>query len=277
MAKFKQQGITILEMMLVLAIIAMISIMGIRLYLSFRADVNLQQMKYTVDTIFQAMNMYYRANCYGTSTTKKQPGDKMVTYGTLNLNNPDKPSNPYPINIDTDLRNTGYLRETLPYNPIIDNNAASPYILQFNKGENTTRYATVCKEFDSSKDGCKEEENEKIATIINWTAQVAIKLDPKVASDPAKVLAYAKITGATCIANEGQLNDPCMPGVLGVGDYLVFQRIPSYPSSNTMSDFYTFNASVSNFTQMYTTYPSHYLVTSGGDTDEGKQYVYCGN
>lgn len=271
-----EHGFSILEVLLVLAIAAMIIVMGIRAFSNMSRDNELNKVKYNVDTIFQSMLGFYHANCYGTTTTSNQysPGDT-VTPGRLNPNYSGFQS-PTVINLQTDLIDTGYLTESITKVSVVDQalNTSGVYLPQFNM-QQTTRKASVCNEYNS--DGsCKDSTNNN-ATIISWRFQVAVKLNPAIAANQVLAQTYASFLGAACLANAGDLPAACQTPGMGAGNYMVFQRPPAFASPSTQTDFATFNAIGAQFTQMYTTYPGMYLIDNNGNTEEGEQYVFCGS
>jgi prepilin-type N-terminal cleavage/methylation domain-containing protein len=56
-------GVTLLEVMLVIAIAGSILAMGISQYQSMQRDSNVRQVQANVDTLFNAMAYWYKANC----------------------------------------------------------------------------------------------------------------------------------------------------------------------------------------------------------------------
>src|SRR5262245_26726988 len=127
-------GVTLLEVLLVLAITGMAFVMGLRLYYSFKTDADIMQVKSNVDAIFLAMAKYYRANCYGTTRVNAAVIPMIVTITPGTLNPASSPTNPMPINIQTDLINAGYLRSTLVRTPIVNfaGSGMNGYVAQFN-------------------------------------------------------------------------------------------------------------------------------------------------
>ena len=59
----KQQGVTLLELMLALAIATAVFILGIRLYAEYSFRLSESQLEANIEQFFQAMSHYYQANC----------------------------------------------------------------------------------------------------------------------------------------------------------------------------------------------------------------------
>lgn len=239
MGLYKHAGVTLIEIILVIVIGAAIIILGMRQYQSFRIDADVQQLKYNVDMIFQAMADYYQANCKG---------------GTLDPTSPFfAGTNPVPIDITT-LRNQAFLTANLLLSPIIESTGpGGGYILQFNR---------------VTPDPDRMIGSIPIGKIVLWKAQVAAQF-----TDDAKALRYRNLLAAECTsALTGNAVSPCTSG--SAGNYVVWERLPSFAVPASGSGYGLSNARLKQFNQMYTTYPILYL-TSGFKTSS--QYYLCGS
>jgi Tfp pilus assembly protein PilE len=264
--KKQMLGVSLIEVILALLIGISLLLISIRQYQSFKLDQDIRQLQYNVDTIFQAMNRYYQANCFGTT----HPSTGVVTSGTLNpaLN----PANPFLINITTDLANTGFLTNRIPRSLIV--NTAGPatnqyngYVAQFNQ---STQSKMLC-----ISSGCASQTN--VGTIVTWRAQVAVLLQK-----PPQAQQYKNALTADCLSNLGAGGTviPCTPVSIS-GNYLVWERLPSFASPNSESESWVLNPTVNQFTQMYTTYPGTYLLNTQGQitaqpTNPSQNYL-CGS
>lgn len=266
-------GVSLIEMMLIMAIAGLIAVMGIRQYRLYRIDADIRQLKYNVDTLFQAMSLYYRANCYGTT----HPKAGVVTAGTLN---PDvNPDNPFPISIENDLKAKGFLMVDYPRSPLVDegSNGGGGYILQFNE---SIQPKMVCKQGIKAKNADLPDCTEavQVGTIVAWKAQIAVLLN-----DTDRASAYLKLLDATCLSSyDSNTNtvSPCSDNISG--NYIVWERWPSFGNSFIERD-NLLNPTLDQFNQMYTTYPITHLTgsipsgTTPGVTGPVPQYFLCGS
>jgi len=284
----RNRGITVFEVLLVLVIGASLLLITIRQFQSYRVDADVQQLKYNVDTIFQAMARYYKVNCYGrvdpdnAGTAYNPPGQ--IEPGTLNPNHPDV-TNPFPVNIQTDLIDKRFLISNLPtglpLNPLVDYSDGNlgGYVAQFNESildryvcETTNGNVSVNTPYDTNCTSKKQ-----MGTIVIWRAQVAVKLN-----DPDTTDQYLRLLNGDCLSDYDagtQTVAPCQ-GFPGSGSYVVWERLPSFASPDLQTDYWLQNPTVQQFTQMYQTYPMVYLITppNEGNIPGGQpQYIYCGS
>ena len=254
---------TLLEIMLVLAIGASLVAFGIRQYQAFRLDSDVQQLAYNVDTLFQAAAKYYYANCIrqwdpnagyidsGTSGAGMlDPGDSSSTsYG---------PGTSRPINVGTELIDRGYLNEPLIYSPLVVTTPGTftGYFVQFNRGADVPRQISFSSATDMKTIGYVATFNIQVSVEIKNTNQVDVLLRS------LKGTCRSGTPGGLCTAYPGS------------GGYVVFVRSPSFVVSN-VSTFWGMNPTLTQFKQMYTTYPLLYLLNSDGSPDGNKQYFLC--
>ena len=115
-------GVSLMELIIVLALISGIMMLAFRQYESMKRDSDANQLLYNVDQIFQAAADYYQANCR--RQINPSTGLTVGTAGTLDPDYTPAPTNPYPVSV-TSLRSGGYLTATLPPNPLVDSSGGN--------------------------------------------------------------------------------------------------------------------------------------------------------
>lgn len=257
--KKRQSGLSLVEALLVLIIATSILFFSLRQYEVFRRDADIQQVKANVDVLFVAMAEFYKANCYG----QVDPTTGAVTAGRLN---PAHASNPLPgpvhIDINADLIAGGYLTDDVPFplSPIVDNSADptdkfSGYIVQFNSAQATRTM------------------NGTIGTVVTWKPQIAVRI-----KDTTLTSQYLNLLNGNCLSSlSGNTVTPCPTAGSSTGTYVVWERMPSLVSSKANSTLWPLRAVLNQFTQMYTTHSTTYLLTRSGLTPANQtQYYLCG-
>lgn len=252
-------GLTLIEVMLVLAIAASFIILGLRQYQIWKADSDIRQLRYHVDSLFDAMSGFYKSNCRSSD-------------GKLNPHN--NPQKTIVLGLKDDLKN--YIDDPNPHSPLVDVSNNNGYVAQFNQ---YSQERSICLEMDSGK--CKNDA--PVGEVITWFSQVAIKLPDSIAANGASANAYLAMLGGDCLSKmSGDKVEPCDGSTVsnsGANDkpYVVWQRPPGFNSEKNKSQLWMMNRQADQFTQMYTTYPSSYLIGSKGSTPGDKtQYFYCG-
>lgn len=258
----QQRGVTILEIILVLAISSSILLLSVKQYQSYKLDSDVNQVLYNVDQIFQAASYYYQANCRNqvSSTT----GAPIAGSGLLDPAN--SPTNPTVVTA-ADLLKNQFLREALPINPIVFYDPTSEimksYVVQFNLVSPPPQ-----KVISLSNGGTAN-----VGAIYVWKIQVAVRL-----RNPATAVQYLSLLRGNCLSNQtGSMVTPCpsTPTTPGATDtYVVFERLPSLPSTEGNSGLNATNVAVKQFNQQYTTYPILYLTS--GVTPVTPQNYLCG-
>lgn len=69
----QQKGVTLLELLLVLIIIAAISLLAINRYQLYRQEKDIAALKQNVDILFQTTNIFYHVCCSASQGLKSQP------------------------------------------------------------------------------------------------------------------------------------------------------------------------------------------------------------
>lgn len=219
-----QRGMTLIEIMLVLAIASSLLIMGIRQYQSFQMQQQFQQVAYNVDLIFQGLSHYYQGQC---QTGEDYYSGTIASTGLLDASVSN--ATPLAMDISTQLVTPGYLVQTLALSEIVDSSVGfGGYFAQFNLAATTAPSAsrTETVTFDGATSSTVT-----AGTAYFWKEQVAIKV-----RDTTKVTAYLNALGADCRSDlVGDIVTPCATSA-NEGDYLVWERPPSFALPNAISD-----------------------------------------
>ncbi len=249
-----QSAISLIELLLVLVVMSVIVLMGIRQYRVFEMDKLIRLEQDRIDSIFQAAEHFYQANC-DMKPDPAAPGK--ATFGILNPR--ANPANPYigdsqgANKLYNMLVSEGFLTQNFPRSSI-----SFLYAVQFVRRDSMRTIKTA--------DGYKP-----IGTIVNWIIQVIMVL-----RDPSKASFYSKLLSGDCLSTSTNPTNSC-PKTGSFGNYVVFERLPSFVSAQTGSSYWPTNPTVNQFKAMYTTYPILYLINSGGNTPDGTpQYFLCG-
>ncbi len=237
-------GITLLEVMLVLAIASTIVLSGIRQYTFYQRDRNAFVLKYNIDILFQGMRNYYYANCAESTDTN------MALHKLAPSRNP---SNPFAVTIQTMLGN--YLDTTWhPFNPLIDSSFGdSGYDVQFNQiswsGARNENFCYYYPGTSQTNPTCGALVNSN-AIVYSWIAQIVVKIQ-----DPNMTLALKGMTGANCALTDytsPTIVDCSTGATSGAPSYLVWQRLPSFASPDTSSGLWRAAPTVKAFKLQYT-------------------------
>lgn len=257
-----QQGVTLLETMLALAIAVSLIIFGLRAYDQLQFHAKEQQIANNVNILFQALSGFYYANCRQTldaNSVAQSTGalDPIVT------DNPVIPAS-YPISIQTNLITPDFihLKQWQPKNPLVDNSAPeNGYSVQYNRV--ITQAATdpvmsidACTGSSNPpscdrKDGALLEKSNGSPTnqshVVTWVSQVAVKL-----SDALTAQQWIQIKNdlsADCISTSTKLSD-CTTSPSGSG-YLIWAKMPAAYTPTT-SVYWTAMPYVKQFNMQYT-------------------------
>lgn len=289
----QQVGMSLVEVLLVLAVATASLLAGVRQYQLYLRDVEYRQVQQNVDNIFQALGQFYMQNCNGAMSVDPN-GDMSFKAGKLNPQEYNS-KDPYQVKIDKDLQASGLLTQsimstTLVYGgpkannpdgtPMIDitNNPSSigtdGYVAQFNRLEQPRK---VCLEGDkatgvTSDRGCKSQPVQVGINLI-WKPQVAVRLMDEEHAD-----IYLALLGGDCLSNaKGKIVLPCDQAKSNTGNYVVWERLPSQALQKSGVHFWQTAPTLKSFNQMYTTYPSTYLNKTEGKNPSGNdQYYLCG-
>lgn len=246
----RESGLSLLELLLVLAIAGVLIVMGIRQYQILKIDADSRQVQANVDTLFQAAVKFYQAEC----------DQKIGAYNNLGYLNPNTGISPdSPTSITMDLLKPYLATTTFPDNSIV---AGTDYTVQF-VPHTSERKVTV-------DTGTGSTEEKTIGTILIWSIQVIVKL-----RDSSKADLYFRLLRGDCLVPSATTTGSCTGP--GTGGYVVFERLPSFAANQNETPYWLMNPLVKQFKQMYTTYPVQYLINTGGETPTGeRQYFLCG-
>jgi type II secretory pathway pseudopilin PulG len=255
-------GMTLLEVMLVLAIGASFLLFAVSQYHQFREQASFIDVKRNVDILFQALGRYYQTNCRSLSDSEvanAQNVDPTITQGTLapggTLNVDYTKSNvTYGIAIRSALRNQ-YLPRNWP-TAVPDVDATTTYKVHGSvnsfKGYGTafiflltTKNAYACWNFQTGTGVvCSASQPIQDNTVAFWLAQVSVKI----ANDPTgkKTLALLGPTGANCASS---VPDSCDGST--TPHYLIWQRLPTKSGSQVGSDLWESQTQEVLFNQLY--------------------------
>lgn len=249
--KRQQQGVTLVEILLVLLVGVSMIIFSLRQYQAWQRDANVRLLVSNVNQTLAAMSNFYYANC---SPVRPDPSSTLSTATLPAGRLAPTVTSPVLINMAADLVTPGYM-PTVKNNPLVLN--TSSYILQFNKYTSTRNIAT--------NSGVTQ-----IGTIVRWMPQVSVLI-----RDVANAATYQKLLNADCLSSlNGTTVFPCSANQ--TGNYIVWERPPSYFTQKLGSESNSWGSlpTVQQFNQMYTTLPITNL-TGNSHTPEF-QYFYCG-
>lgn len=245
-----EKGVTLIEVILVLAIAMVILILSIQQYVIYKRDADVATVRYNVDLLFEALANYFRANC------GSNPFNTLYN------------SQYYPISM-TELK--PFLSDNLAYTPIIDASSQDGgYIVQFNQLQTNTGLPQ--RMINMSAGG-----QASVGNIALWQAQVSVKL-------VGNTTVYRDELAGDCLSSTGATSasgsspvyvTPCVAGGDSKGDYVVFARLPSLAVSKENSPNWVMLPTVKQFQQLYTVDPVLYL-TSGAQ-EASQQYYFCGS
>jgi len=267
--------------------------MGIKMYQALQNTLQLQDLRYKVDQLFEAAGNYYNANCAAGSFSPTPPfflSPLPTSSGTLTY----PPTAPFPVGIAGTLQGVGFLQNWQPANPVVDASAGEAgYLVQLNPVVSTTPIPANACVVLAAGSACLPVTAANIATpskaysaasgtsiplsqavVVTWAVQVAVKVQPS-----SKIAAYAALAGADCMSDSSSAGtvDACTVGNPS-HQYLVWSRIPSVAvSKNTI--FSSSMQLLKQYKQMYVADPN-YAMNSGYSTTstpaQAPVYYLCG-
>lgn len=245
------KGITLFEMLLVLAIASAIIVMAIAQYPSYKNVSDTERLQATIDNIFLATANYYRANCKPSTTSAlwTLSGGKLV-----------------PTSVTVDIKNMlvtkGFLDPLLPNGMISQagNDPYDGYTVLINMTYQDAAYTQLLQKYQcTTSSGGVCTNNVAVGTV-----------------------ALAQIYVAVCLKTSQYMNqviammNPDSTSACSGGQLLRFFRMPSSVIAQSSSDTgNSMRASQQVFAEMYTTAPLSYLLGTSGAAN--KQYYYCGS
>lgn len=253
----KVAGVSLIEMLLVVAIAATILILSIKQYQAFKLDSDFSELQTNVDTLFKAANYFYQANCKRVIDPTTGPvANTGLLDPTSDGTGTPTPSDPYPVTIAA-LTAGGYLSTPMISVPLIDSNT---YMVQFNQQPVVDRMVQTANGPVSA------------GKIIVWTIQVSALI-----YDNTKRNTWLTRSNATCLSRKtGSVVTPCslIPVPPGGGSiYLVWERPVTSVASGTDSGLWQTNIRGKQFNQQYEVHPTNYLTNQ---TTPQQNYL-CGS
>lgn len=283
--RHKIKGMTLLEVMLVLAIAASMILLGLNMYQTASIEKDYLLLKANVDFLFQAMKSYYQTEC----DNYFFPNGSVSRKGklTFNSNDASTPSDFAPVTFDVTTVNN-YIATSWPrYTSVVALDTVSKiYLAQFNPTTNANNNAYVCSSYTTGSPQCSSPIPITDSSIVLWQSQIAVKM-----RDPAKTTYYVAMAGADCAVNTIPSGAPidCSTGVAmgSSAQYMVWQRMPSFSSRNIRSSHWISNPATKEFKLQYTHDPMYELYNpsaapmqnpnnSSAAPTEVYKYYYCG-
>lgn len=265
----KISGVTILEMLLALAIISFILTLVARQLSVAQNDTNAQQLQATVDRLFQSAANYYYGNCRQQVDSNNAVPADATDKATLDPVNVASTSVPFPVmNQTLNLLTAGkYLISTQTWPPspntFIDGSGTTDdhgFVVQFNPVTPSRSPAGIYQNWEtvngSTGTGVAMQSNPSyrtpsltsVGTIYIWRIQVSVKLAPGLVPDATT---FKLRFSADCLSSQhGGYVDPCSAN--NPGEYLVWERLPSFASPKTATNYWTTMPGVKEFNQLYT-------------------------
>lgn len=278
MNRHKISGMTLIEVILVLAIAASLILAGLRMYQSSKTDNDYLILRSNVDFLFQAMKGYYQQECdlYFSTTN----GSSFISKrGTLTFNpSGGTPATDFsaPIRFDVTTVNN-YI--DLPWPRFVSvvalDTPVNTYFAQFNYNVGTNKNYYVCSSYATGTPQCSNPQPISGSNIVLWQSQIVVKM-----KDPTSTTYYLANTGADCAVNTyapGDIID-CSQGLtLGQSaQYMVWQRMPSFASQDVRSSLWVSNPVTKEFKLQYTHDPMYEMYNPGGAPSDVYTYYYCG-
>lgn len=279
----KQNGVTLIEYMLVMVIMLSILLLCIKQYQIYRQDADISQLQYNLDVIFQAMNKYYGQNCDPAPPPNQQPSG-FCPSDNCPCNSPRSPFIICPLNANvTQVPIIIQLQELIDKNYLSINDLSIQeimeqadskgvlsvklgYALQYNLKQNPipTRVYT----------NPTTQVSKVIGLFVIWNMQLSIKLT-KEASEIANT--YQMRLNASCVSDYPErcaTKPPPAPGTPSPppAKYLIFERTTLSSTSSVQSSYWQMNASVKQFKKNYEEMPDWYMAETYPDA---LYYYYC--
>lgn len=260
----KSRGVTLIEVMLVLAIAVVIILMGINQYRMYRVDSYYMLVKYNVDILLEGLKQYYQTNC-------KVSGNKLwPTSGTYSA-----------VSLDYATM-APYLTGEWPYyTPVVSSQSGSivsSFYPQFNPMPLKQKTEYPCFLYNA-KLTCASPKSIPNTKVILWQAQVVVKM-----ANPTQAVHYIAILGASCGTNSftsGNTVNCANNKNLTQAEYLVWQGLPSSPSGSIGSAHWMANPVSKLFNLQYTNDPMYEMYNSKAVPDSNNQVYYmnylCGS
>lgn len=257
----KSQGMTLLEIMLVLAIATSIILMGVKAYQSYNTEKDYFILKANVDLLFQAMKGYYQVECnlYNSMNSSLRADGVLTSIPASNY-------------VTFDVSTVGnYVATNWPRNvSVVKTSGTGSYKAQFNYIPGGSKNACVV----DKTDGQTKCSSIAGSNIMVWQSQIAVEM-----KDPTKTTYYVSMVGADCAVNDISTPVQCATQGVALGAsarYMVWQRLPSFSSEEVRSSFWLSNPVLKQFNLQYTHDPMYEMYNSNATPTNVYKYYYCG-
>lgn len=269
MSSANQEGVTLIEVLLGLVIGASLILLGLQTYQQFNDQGNINKAQYNINVLFQGLRGFYLSNCINNRNYTTGNVMSMSLIGALDPSYlPADVAQPsYPIPITTLLADAYVGNWNAGFSPIITN-----YVVQLNLYNNTT-YPGYARNVQFCYSGtCSSETTVATDNIYLWTAQVAVQV-----GNVAKIQLYKSLLGADCISSlAGSIVTPCSQSPTA-NDYLVFERLPSFATTDSNSPLWMSIPMLKLFKAQYTNDEDYAVTTRDNSYFQGSYQNYlCG-
>ena len=240
-------GVTLMEILLVIAIAAFLVIIGVRQYAIFSRDNAVKQLQYTVSLLFQGAKNYYQANCRCPFDIPSNAYVCSGSTGTLDPSYTPASPSPFPVVKTTNLLST-FIQWPPPFNRLIDSTVGqNGFIVQFNlqgttPGNRIQPFATYFNWEGTMPTSLVFPSTVVIGKIYHWSVEVGVKLNNS---------ANSAVLGADCstsLDGSGNLY-PCVPN--HPGNYVAWERTPSFSPMQSTA-WWLIMPRIRQFNQLYT-------------------------
>lgn len=276
-----ENGVTLLEMMLVLAIAMSMLVLGVKVYDQFQFQANEKKIMANVNQLFQALQGFYYANCRQTLSPTSVPQPQ--TSGALDPTQTDPLGGPplakKVISIQNDLISQGFMPAGWRPVNVLLGDPDQTYFVQYNrilpKGADPVMSVFACTG-DQAPPSCNKTSGAELSTaelpsqqsrVVIWNLQVAVKLSDNLSKAEQNVI--KNDLRADCISTLATDSvTPCAADPTENG-YLVWTKSPSAYNPDTTSVFWLANPYVKQFNRQYTNDP---MATLSGVTNEAQTW-----
>lgn len=271
----KISGMTMIELILVLAIATSLILMGLTMYRSAQIDKDYFILQSDVDFLFQAMKGYYQQQCDLAFSSQ----GTLSTRGALTFNpgGGSPASSLAPVSFDVTTV-PSYIDFAWPrFTTVVASGTSNNvYFAQFNPNTVTkNKNVYACSTYATGTAQCLNPIPITSSNIILWQSQIVVKM-----KDPTKTTYYVAKVGADCAVNTYTVGDvvDCSTGKsLGSSaQYMVWQRMPSFSSPDIQSSHWVSNPVTKEFKLQYTHDPMYEMYNPSATPPDVYNYYYCG-
>lgn len=252
----RQIGVSLVEVMLVLAIGGFLVMMGLRQYMSYRLDADVALIKSNVDTIYAAMSSYFQANCGGAGGTLS-PYNKATDFTAAKT-----------IDISADLVKGHYLNQSqvLAVSLVVGSPDQSTILSGYKARFMPTKVERPAMPTQSDQVNYTWTNTESTGWIVMWTPQIMVEL-----KDPNKAKMLQLLTQATsCTKTDWQSQGACDAKTPA----LFFTHQVSFTNhAGAGSDYWVMSPMLNQMRDQEGIYNPAVVLSAGSQDD---QFYYCG-